>query len=300
MVAIIVVSSLISLSRGFVKEALSLLTWIVAGAVAWMFGGALAQHLGEYIQTPSARIIAACALLFIATLLLGALVNSLIGELIRVTGLSGTDRFLGMVFGGARGVLLVVLLVGLLSLAPVQQDPWWQQSVLMPHFLMVADWSKNFILGFAGQWLPAAPITPPSGIGALRTGDVVLFRCEGRHILHRIVGIETGVRCEGNRPVCAPAAGNAPSPAASAENPAERDSAAGTLRFTLSGDGNYRTTEHCLGKDIVAVMTAVILPSGRIVRTSSRRWKRRSRRWLALPRGVRRFVLRVMWRLGIR
>ena len=140
------------------------------------------------------------------------------------------------------------------------------------------------------------PAPPPSGIGALRTGDVVLFRCEGRHILHRIVGIETGVRCEGNRPVCAPAAGNAPSPAASAENPAERDSAAGTLRFTLSGDGNYRTTEHCLGKDIVAVMTAVILPSGRI----ARRWKRRSRRWLALPRGVRRFVLRVMWRLGIR
>ncbi|HBN8231247.1 TPA: CvpA family protein [Pseudomonas aeruginosa] len=167
MVAIIVVSSLISLSRGFVKEALSLLTWIVAGAVAWMFGGALAQHLGEYIQTPSARIIAACALLFITTLLLGALVNYLIGELIRVTGLSGTDRFLGMVFGGARGVLLVVLLVGLLSLAPVQQDPWWQQSVLMPHFLMVADWSKNFILGFAGQWLPAAPITPPSGVGGL-------------------------------------------------------------------------------------------------------------------------------------
>ena len=148
--------------------------------------------------------------------------------------------------------------------------------------------------------IPSPKPAPPSGIGALRTGDVVLFRCEGRHILHRIVGIETGIRCEGNRPVCAPAAGNAPSPEASAENPAERDSAAGTLRFTLSGDGNYRTTEHCLGEDIVAVMTAVILPSGRIVRTCSRRWKRRSHRWLALPQGVRRFVLRVMWRLGIR
>ncbi len=159
-IAIIVVSSLISLSRGFVKEALSLLTWIIAGAVAWMFGGALSQHLGGWIETPSARVIAACAILFIVTLLVGALINYLIGELIRVTGLSGTDRFLGMVFGAARGGLLVVVLVGLLSLAPVQEDPWWRQSVLLPHFLMVADWSKNLILGMSSQWLASGVSAP--------------------------------------------------------------------------------------------------------------------------------------------
>lgn len=94
--AIIAISSLISLKRGFVKEALSLLTWIIAGAVAWMFGGSLSQYLEAYIQTPSARVIAGCAILFVATLLVGAMINFLIGELIRVTGLSGTDRFLGM------------------------------------------------------------------------------------------------------------------------------------------------------------------------------------------------------------
>ena len=88
MIGIIVISSLISLSRGFVKEALSLLTWIVAGAVAWMFGGALAERLAPYIQLPSGRVIAACALLFVVTLLLGALVNFLISELVRVTGMS--------------------------------------------------------------------------------------------------------------------------------------------------------------------------------------------------------------------
>ncbi len=160
-VAIIAVSSLISLRRGFVKEALSLLIWIVAGVVAWMFGGALSQHLAEFIETPSARVIAACLILFIATLLVGALVNFLIGELIRVTGLSGTDRFLGMVFGAARGGLLVVVLVGLLSLAPVQEDAWWRQSTLLPHFLIVADWSKNLILGLSSQWL-ASGISAPA------------------------------------------------------------------------------------------------------------------------------------------
>ncbi|CAI8767441.1 CvpA family protein [Pseudomonas soli] len=159
-IAIIAISSLISLKRGFVKEALSLLIWIVAGAVAWMFGGSLAQYLESYIQMPSARVIAGCAILFVATLLVGAMLNFLIGELIRVTGLSGTDRFLGMAFGAARGGLLVVVAVGLLSLGPVQQDPWWQESRLIPQFLLVADWSKNFILGFSGQWMSSGVSAP--------------------------------------------------------------------------------------------------------------------------------------------
>lgn len=153
-VAIICISCLISLQRGFVKEALSLLIWIVAGTVAWMFGGALAEYLVDYIELPSVRIMTACGILFLTTLAVGALVNYLIGELVRVTGLSGTDRFLGMAFGAARGALLVVILVGLISLAPLEQDPWWKESVLIPHFLMVADWSKNFILNFTDGWSP--------------------------------------------------------------------------------------------------------------------------------------------------
>lgn len=162
-IAIIAISALISLKRGFVKEALSLLTWVIAGAVAWMFGGSLSQYLVTYIETPSARVIAGCTILFVATLLVGAMVNFLIGELIRVTGLSGTDRFLGMVFGAARGGLLVVVAVGLLSLGPVQQDQWWQQSKLMPQFLLVADWSKNLILGLSSKWL-ASGISVPADL----------------------------------------------------------------------------------------------------------------------------------------
>lgn len=162
-VAIIAISALISLSRGFVKEALSLVTWIIAGVVAWMFGGSLSEYLAGYIETPSARVIAGCAIMFVATLIVGAMINYLIGELVRVTGLSGTDRFLGMAFGAARGVLLVVVAIGLLSLGPVQQDGWWKESQLVPKFLLVADWSKNLILGWSSQWL-ASGISVPAEI----------------------------------------------------------------------------------------------------------------------------------------
>jgi membrane protein required for colicin V production len=159
-VAIIAISALISLSRGFVKEALSLLTWIVAGVVAWMFGGSLAVYLAGYIETPSARVIAGCAIMFIATLLVGAMVNYLIGELIRVTGLSGTDRFLGMAFGAARGALLVVVAVGLLSLGPVQQDAWWQSRVSCQNFYWLQIGPRTSYWGGAVSGWPAVSAYP--------------------------------------------------------------------------------------------------------------------------------------------
>ena len=65
-----------------------------------------------------------------------------------------------MVFGAARGGLLVVVAVGLLSLGPVQQDQWWQQSRLLPQFVMVADWSKNLILGMSSKWLASGISVP--------------------------------------------------------------------------------------------------------------------------------------------
>lgn len=146
-------SGLISLRRGFIKEALSLMTWVIAGFMAWKFGGAVAPYFASYVSTPSAQVVAASVVIFIVSLLLGALVSHLLDALVRVTGLSGTDRFLGMAFGAARGILLVVILVGLLSVGPVQQDDWWQQSVLIPHFLSIADWLRDLISHLGGQWM---------------------------------------------------------------------------------------------------------------------------------------------------
>ncbi|WP_062270070.1 CvpA family protein [Endozoicomonas arenosclerae] len=147
--AIVIVSALISLKRGFFKEVLSLLTWIVAVFVAWTFNGSVANLLTQYVETPSVRIISASLMLFVATLLVGGLVNRIFAELVEATGLTGTDRLLGMVFGGLRGCLLVVLVVGLMTFAPLENDEAWQDSVLLPHFLLLADWSKETVI----QWV---------------------------------------------------------------------------------------------------------------------------------------------------
>lgn len=143
-VGIVSVSALISIKRGFVKEALSLLVWIAAFVIALLFGHRLSLLLTDLISTPSLREIAAFALLFAATLIVGAMVNYLVGELVRMTGLSGTDRLFGMVFGLARGVLVVLAIVILLpSVVPVDSDPWWQESLLISQLLTFEGWARE-------------------------------------------------------------------------------------------------------------------------------------------------------------
>jgi len=152
-VGIVAVSCLIGLKRGFVKEALSLACWVAAFLVAVTFRASLSALLVDAISTPSVREMAAFALLFTATLIVGALVNYLIGELVRITGLSGTDRLFGMIFGAARGAIVVMAILMLVpAVVPIDQDPWWQQSNLIPSFLTMEDWARRVsdqFIGFA-------------------------------------------------------------------------------------------------------------------------------------------------------
>ena len=101
-IGIIALSAIISVVRGFVREVLSLAGWILAFWVALTFSPQLSTFLAEYIETPTIRLFAAFAGLFIITLILSALVNHLIATIVDKTGLSGTDRMLGIIFGAAK------------------------------------------------------------------------------------------------------------------------------------------------------------------------------------------------------
>lgn len=142
---LILVSALLSLIRGFVREALSLAVWVLAFWVAWTFFRDLALQMESMIATPSVRLGLAFAALMILSLAVGGLVNYLVIRLIQSTGLSGSDRFIGMIFGAARGILLVVVLVLVAGLTPFPADPWWQESALIPYFEELALWLRDLL-----------------------------------------------------------------------------------------------------------------------------------------------------------
>ncbi|HEX4881249.1 MAG TPA: CvpA family protein [Porticoccaceae bacterium] len=150
--AIIGGSALISLVRGFVREALSLLAWIIAFVLATLFHPRLAGLLTDAISTPSLRVIAAWSAIFLAVLLVMGVVNFLLTRLVRASGLSGTDRFLGSLFGAARGFVAVLALVILVpQFLPVQQDPWWYQSALIP-VLQGFEGTARELAGDVADW----------------------------------------------------------------------------------------------------------------------------------------------------
>lgn len=138
--AVVLVSTLVSLLRGFVREVISLLTWVAAFVIALGFSPLAAQWLPAAIEIPSMRVATAFLALFILVLLIGGLINWAVSKAVEKTGLSGTDRSIGLVFGAARGVFIVAVLILLAGLTAMPSEPWWQDSLLIPHVRVVAVW----------------------------------------------------------------------------------------------------------------------------------------------------------------
>lgn len=144
-IGIIALSTLIGLIRGLVREALSLVAWVVALWVAFSFAPHGSGLFASHIQAPSLQLAAAFASLFIITLILAAVVNYLITRLVDKSGLKGTDHMLGVLFGTARGVVVVSLVVLLAGATPLPKDQWWQESVLINHFQPMAVWLRGYL-----------------------------------------------------------------------------------------------------------------------------------------------------------
>jgi len=141
----IAISILVGALRGFMKEVFSLLVWAAAFIIAYQYGGNVAALMDDHISLPSARTAMGFTGLFIAVLLVGGLLNYLLGRLVESTGLSGTDRLLGGVFGAARGLALIVAVLLVAGFTPIPADPWWKDSQMVQRLMPFVAWSSGFL-----------------------------------------------------------------------------------------------------------------------------------------------------------
>lgn len=132
-IAILLASVALSISRGFVREVLSLIVWVLAALNAYLLGDEMASLLADMIDKPLLRLSVGMALLFLLTLLVGALLNYVLSEALKKTNLTAADRILGVFFGLARGVIIVMMLV-LFAPGIVKHGSSWQHSHLLPRF----------------------------------------------------------------------------------------------------------------------------------------------------------------------
>lgn len=143
--AIIILSAVMGLVRGLLREAIAVITWFLAIVLAWSFGPELEPHLGGVLVGSPLRIWAARAIIFVGILLLGGAVSVIVSHYVRVSMFAGMDKFLGLVFGIIRGIVIVGAFTIAVQAMRMDEDDAWKRSKLMPYASGVADALRGIV-----------------------------------------------------------------------------------------------------------------------------------------------------------
>lgn len=135
----IVFSISVGIFRGFVKEAISIVTLLLAIWAAMNFGAHAGQLTGRWVDSGDLQVWIGRVLVFVVVLTAGGLVGWGFSRLVRLSALSGTDRALGAMFGFCRGALLLGLFIIGGQMANFDRNNWWQTSLLIPYGSVVAE-----------------------------------------------------------------------------------------------------------------------------------------------------------------
>jgi membrane protein required for colicin V production len=142
-IAAIFVSVVVGMLRGFVKEAISIAALLFAIWAAIYFGPAVGMAMAGWLDSEELQMWFGRIFLFAVILSIGGLLGWGLSKLVRLSILSGMDRFLGALFGFCRGFLLIAVAIILGEYAGFANDPWWQESMLIPQLGVVADWIRE-------------------------------------------------------------------------------------------------------------------------------------------------------------
>jgi membrane protein required for colicin V production len=135
----IVISAVVGAARGFLREAIALVAWLVALFIAWHFSDLIEPHLGGLLAGSTVKPWAARIIIVVLVLLVGALIGAAAAHFVRLSIFSGLDRLLGFGFGLVRGLVLLGVFVILGQLLRLDGEPWWHHSVLVPYGESIAN-----------------------------------------------------------------------------------------------------------------------------------------------------------------
>ncbi len=137
--AVVLISTVISLLRGLLKEAISLGSWVLALAASLKFTEQLVPLIPESIEVPSARHLAAFVGIFVSVIIAGSVINIIVNSKINGSELSSINRASGAVFGAVRGLLIISLIISFSGSTTLPESKAWQQSVLIPRLKPLTD-----------------------------------------------------------------------------------------------------------------------------------------------------------------
>jgi membrane protein required for colicin V production len=141
----IVISAVVGALRGFLREGVSIITWLVALFVAWHFSDSVAPHLGGLLAGSIVRVWAARTIIVILILLIGAGIGAAMSHFVRVSIFSSMDRLLGLLFGTLRALILFGVLVILGQLLRLEDERWWRHSALIPYGESIANGLRTLV-----------------------------------------------------------------------------------------------------------------------------------------------------------
>jgi membrane protein required for colicin V production len=147
--AVVLISAIAGLVRGFLKEVISLITWVLALWLSFRLGESLIPYLGGTLRQPPYGLWAGRAIVFLAVMVLGTIIGAVVSHVVRLSMFSGLDRLLGFLLGMVRGVVMIGIAIVLGQSVKLDGEGWWKRSVLIPQVAPVAD----FVRAIAGDRL---------------------------------------------------------------------------------------------------------------------------------------------------
>lgn len=135
---LVAIYTLSGLLRGYSQERFSIIVWIIGIIVAWCFSNDFAIYLARFFATISTRLAASFVALTFITLMLGWIINLLLGNSVKSAGLTLLERLGGILLGAIHGLVVAFVLVLIAGLTPLPKENWWQKSQFVPPFQAMA------------------------------------------------------------------------------------------------------------------------------------------------------------------